>query len=137
MYKVLTIILSISSVLITSSCSKEISYGIIYDEVLFNANTQIDESCITYFNTLEDMNADMDLEEPVEELIIKDAVLLQLDVTLSGKEIIGYDGDKPITDQVNIAALRDAGMGGIKAKNKAKRFEVGQDIKLKDSKVKQ
>jgi len=98
---------------------KKVSYGKILDESKFS----IEHVAITFFNTIEELNLDIDLEYD-EIFILKDIQTLQLDIQLSGNpEIIGYNKDLPLTDQVNLKALFDANMGGIVKNKKAEYFK--------------
>ena len=98
---------------------KKVSYGTILDESKFN----IEHEAITYFNTIEELNADIDAEYDVI-YILKDVNELTLDIQLSGNpEIVGYNKDLALTSQENLKALYDANMGGIVLNKKAEYFE--------------
>jgi len=97
---------------------KKVSYGTILDESKFN----IEHEAITYFNTIEELNADIDAEYDVI-YILKDVNELTLDIQLSGNpEIVGYNKDLALTSQENLKALYDANMGGIILNKKAEYF---------------
>ncbi|MBO8169363.1 MAG: hypothetical protein H0Z35_09300 [Thermoanaerobacteraceae bacterium] len=81
------------------------------------AEKLLSDSRVTKLDTVEQFNTEIDnLYE--ERYILKDSTELQIDLLLSGNPMIpNYDATKPLTDQVNLKALYNAGMGGIK-KNK-------------------
>ena len=98
---------------------KKVSYGTILDESKFN----IEHEAITYFETIEELNEDIDTEYDVI-YILKDVNELTLDIQLSGNpEIVGYNKDLALTSQENLKALYDANMGGIVLNKKAEYFE--------------
>jgi len=97
---------------------KTVSYGTILDENKFN----IEHEAITYFETVEELNADIDAEYDII-YILKDVNELTLDIQLSGNpEIVGYNKDLALTSQENLKALYDANMGGIVLNKKAEYF---------------
>jgi hypothetical protein len=96
-----------------------VSYGKIEDEEKF-ASALVHPDCII-FDTLEELNADMDLEQAEDKYSLSNVDLLKLDLELSGNpEIIGYRADLPLDDQINLKLLHDMNMAGIKKKKKAK-----------------
>ena len=71
------------------------------------------------------------LNKDYPEYILKDSAALLIDLFLSGKikvfdlmtgkvKVKGYKTDKPITDQENLKALYESGMGGIVKRPKPK-----------------
>jgi len=98
---------------------KKVSYGTITDETKF----EIKHNSITIFNTIDELNLDIDAEYD-EVFILQDVQILNTDRELSGNPAIpGYDADLPLTDQVNLKALFDANMGGIVKNKKAEYFK--------------
>ena len=96
---------------------KKLSYGKID---LDKINVQHDS--ITYFDSLEQANNDMDLEYE-EEYILKNVQALQLDLQLSGNPSIqSYDPDQPLSSQTNLKALFNANMDGIVKNKKSEYF---------------
>lgn len=96
---------------------KMISYGTILNETLFTNNVLLPDE-IVYFETVEELEIDVDLEYE-EELILKNPVALQLDLQLSKKtEIKDYDAALPIESQFNLKKIKEDNMGGVIIGNK-------------------
>lgn len=100
----------------------KVSYGVIFDEELFNQANIKDES-ITIFDTKEEVNADIDLEYG-HYFMITDIEKLKLDIELSGgiTAIEGYDPNKSLDSQENLQALLQRDMAGIGINRKNKLF---------------
>lgn len=93
-----------------------VSYGTIIDEGKFN----ITHEAITIFNTVEEVNADIDIEYDVK-FLLTDINKLTLDIELSGGvgAVVGYDANKALDSQENLLALLNRDMAGITINRKA------------------
>ena len=101
---------------------KHLTYGKIINEVLFaNANFDLDD--FIFFDTLEEVQADIDLEY-IEKLVLDDPLKLQLDMQLSKKtDIKDYDSNLTIDSQFNLQKIKDENMGGVKVATKKAKME--------------
>lgn len=96
---------------------EKISYGYMSDDY------SIDHVGITYFDSIDDLNADIDAEYK-EIFILKDVQELQVDMLLSGNPTIeGYDANSQLRSQSNLKALYEANMGGVVKNKKADYFK--------------
>ena len=102
---------------------KNFSYGICEEKLNFIAMTQIEN--VTYFETIEEVNADIVAEyEPQFQLV--DIDKLKLDLELSGgiDSVVGYDKLKALDSQKNLMALLYNGdMAGITVNKIAELFK--------------